>query len=96
MLDGSTRNGKFQTKMDSNHAQNRLRFRAKRGVLRHPLHKGEEVMPRAPFFKSVKFIKVPWLKGKGERLVQSEKRTRYGDNDFFGSLIEEMRFRRKK
>jgi len=53
-------------------------------------------MPRAPFFKSIRFIKVPWLKGKGERLVTSEKRTRYGDNDFFGSLVEEMRFRRKK
>ena len=53
-------------------------------------------MPRRPRFK-VTFLKVPWLRGKGEMLVQTEKRTSiYQDNSFYGSLVSEMRFRRKK
>jgi len=53
-------------------------------------------MPRRPLFK-VTFLKVPWLRGKGERLVSTEKRTSiYQSNEFFGSLVSEMRFRRKK
>jgi hypothetical protein len=53
-------------------------------------------MPRRPNV-IVRFIKVPWLSGKGERLVSTEKRTPMGyDSDFFGSLISEMTFWRKK